>query len=77
VPILVQLPSDCVLEDHRLRNLDESLPILAFDIVFRREDLGFNDREDTVVDIVVVDFVGDDFLADFMASGSYVFVDDG
>lgn len=46
------------------------------DVVSWRENLGVDDGEDTVVDIVMVNFAGDAFLDDFVARRGDVFVDD-
>ena len=54
----------------------KSASIRTIDIVSRGKHLGVDDRQDPVVDIVVVDFPGDAFLDDFVARGGDVFVDD-
>lgn len=77
MPILVKSACDCVLGDHRLWNLYKGLSILTFNIVFRGENLSFSDREDAVAYIVIMNLAGNYVLADFMTSGSNVFVDDG
>jgi hypothetical protein len=77
MPVLVKSACDCVLGDHGLWNLYESLSILAFNIVFRGESLSYSDREDAVVYIVIMNLAGDYSLADFVTTGSNVLVDDG
>ena len=44
---------------------------------YRLWNLSFSDGEDAVVYIVIMNLAGNYFLADFMTSGSNVFVDDG
>ncbi len=60
-----------MLEDHRLRRLNEILPILT-----SGKNFGFNDRNDAIVDMVGMNIARGNFFVDFMCGGGNVFVDD-
>lgn len=61
----------------RLRDLDDVAEVVYEGEVARWEHLDFDDGEDAVEDVVVVDFAGDALLADVVDAGLDVFMNDG
>ena len=62
---------------HILGNLDKSPAILAGNVVFWREYLGFDHREDAVKDIVRVNLSRYSLFTNFVAGRQNFFVGDG
>ena len=65
-----------MLRNHKFRNLDKRLFILTSYIIFRRKDVGFDDRKNAMIEVLGLDLTSYDFFADFMTR-SEILVDDG